>query len=81
MRWVNTHSIYSGSITLIGERNDYGEYVSITEPVEWLDTTYRYDYWKTPQGVFRRSVNYWAGSPYGYQRVLPNHLDKWGLQL
>lgn len=80
MRWLHTNSIYGGSITLVGEKNDYGEYVSITEPVEWLITTDRYNYWRTPQGVFKRSVNYWAGSPYGYQRMLPCHLNAWGMQ-
>ncbi len=62
-------------------RSDYGPSVKITEPWDWLcQPDDNYNYFKSPEGVFRRSVNYWDGSPFGWQCVLPNHMDKWGMQ-
>jgi hypothetical protein len=74
------HSIHTGIITLTGKTSDYGESVRVTNP-ELISVTECYEYWKTSEGVFRRSINYWIGSPYGFSRVLPCPCDKWGLSL
>jgi hypothetical protein len=61
--------------------SDHGPNLKLTEPVERLSfTDEHYEYIKSIEGVFRRSVNYWYGSPYGWKRILPNHMDKWGMQ-
>ncbi len=75
------HAIYAGVITLHHRTNgsDYGETVKATDPV-LLCVTDTYEYWRTSEGVFRRSINYWIGSPYGWERILPCHLNCWGMQ-
>lgn len=75
------HAIYAGIITLHHSTNgsDFGENVRVDAP-ELLWVTDSHEYWRTLQGVFRRSINYWIGSPYGWERVLPCHLNRWGMQ-
>jgi hypothetical protein len=61
--------------------SDHGTWVNLTEWNYIFQNDPNYDYVKSTQGVFKRSVNYWDGSPYGWQQVLPRHLDQWGFQL
>lgn len=64
-----------------GNGSDYdGGWIKLTNPISIYFSERGKEFVKSEEGVFARYNAYSSISPYGWEYVLPNHLDKWGMQ-